>query len=113
MVGTLDQQTSKIRVASLGDAELQIALAGLAAFWSRAKIAPYVSTSTESRLISERQDECERSDMADPMNRHHGLGLGVLGLSQALDLPVIMLDLLSHVRDLDKDWAKRQLQPRR
>lgn len=32
VVGALDQQTSQIRVASLGDAELRVAFAGLAAF---------------------------------------------------------------------------------
>ena len=34
VIGALDQQTSQIRVASLGDAELRVAFAGLAAFWS-------------------------------------------------------------------------------
>jgi hypothetical protein len=43
------------------------------------------------------------------MNHHHGLRLGVVGLSQSLDVLIVLLDLLSHVRDLDKDRAKRQL----
>ena len=34
MVRTLDQQTSQIGVASLGDAELRVAFPGLAASWS-------------------------------------------------------------------------------
>lgn len=110
-VGALDQQTSKIRVASLGDAELRIAFAGLAAFWSKPKVATDVSTSTESRLIPDRQHERKSGDMADPVNRHHGLRLGILGLSQALNLPVILRDLESHVCDLSKNRTECELQP--
>ena len=54
MVSALDQQTSKIGVASLGDAELWIAFARLAAFWSQPKVAAHISTSPESCFISER-----------------------------------------------------------
>jgi len=81
VVRALDQQTSQIRVASLGDTELRIAFTGLAAFRSETKIATDVSTASESTLIPERQHEGECSDVADPMDRHHGLCLNVLGLS--------------------------------
>jgi len=33
MVGTIDQQASKIDVASLGDAELWVSFSGLTASW--------------------------------------------------------------------------------
>ena len=56
VVRALDQQTSQIRVASLGDAELRIAFTGLAAFRSQTKVATDVSTASESTLIAERQD---------------------------------------------------------
>jgi len=65
MVSALDQQTSKIGVASLGDAKLRIAFARLAAFWSESKIATDVPTATESALIPERQHEGKRGDMTD------------------------------------------------
>ena len=51
VVGALDQQTSEIGVASLGDAELRIAFTGLAASWPQAEIAAYVTTSPETLLI--------------------------------------------------------------
>ena len=59
----------------------------------------------------ERQNEGKRGDVADAMDRHHGLCLGVLGLSQALDLPVVLLDLERHLGDLGQDRTHCQLQP--
>ena len=47
--------------------------------------------------------------MADALDRHQGLGLGVLGLSHPLDLTVIVLDLDGHVCDLFKHRAERLL----
>jgi len=57
VVGALDQQTSQIRVTSLGDTELRIAFTGLAAFRSQTKVATDVSTASESTLISECEDK--------------------------------------------------------
>ncbi len=111
VVGALDQQTSQIGIAGLGDAELRIAFARLTAFWPEPKIATNVSTTSEPTLIPERQHEGKRGDVADSMNRHHGLGLGILGLSQPLDIPVVLLDLERHLRDLGKDRIECQLQP--
>jgi hypothetical protein len=45
MVGTLDQQTSEVDVASLGDTELWVSFARLAASWPQAEIAAHVTTS--------------------------------------------------------------------
>src|SRR5271156_6923729 len=47
VVGTLDQQTSEISVACLGDAELRIVFAGLTASWPQAEIAAHVTTPAE------------------------------------------------------------------
>jgi hypothetical protein len=44
------------------------------------------------------------------MNRHHGLCLGILRLSHPLDIPVILLDLESHLRKLGKDRTECKLQ---
>ncbi len=57
MVGTLDQQASKISVAGMGDAELRIVISGLTSPRSQAQIAPNVATSSEPLLVSERQHE--------------------------------------------------------
>jgi hypothetical protein len=51
VVRTLDQQTSEIGVASLGDTELWIVFAGLTASWSQAEISAQVTTSAEAFLI--------------------------------------------------------------
>ena len=110
VVRALDQQTSQIRVASLGDAELRIAFTGLAAFRSQTKVATDVSTASESALIAERQDKRKRGDVADPMDGHHGLCLDILGLSESLNILVILLDLESHLRDLSENRPERQLQ---
>ena len=110
VVGALDQQTSEIRVASLGDAELRIAFAGLAAFWTEPKIAAYVPAAPESCPVAKRQNEGKRGDVTDSMDRHHGLGLAILGLGHALDLAIILLDLESHLRDLSENWTERQLE---
>jgi hypothetical protein len=43
VVRALDEQTSEIDVARLGDAELRIAVPGLAASRSQAEIAAYIA----------------------------------------------------------------------
>ena len=53
MVRTLDQQTSEISVAGVGDAELRIMLAGLTAHRSKPKIAAHISTALEPFLVAE------------------------------------------------------------
>ena len=110
VVSALDQQTSQIRVASLGDTELRIAFTGLAAFRSQTKVATDVSTASESTLIPERQDKRKGGDVADPMDGHHGLCLNILGLSESLNILVILLDLESHLRDLSENRTERELQ---
>jgi hypothetical protein len=68
VVRTLDQQTSEIGVASLGDAELWIAFSGLAASWSQTEIASHVTTSAEAFLIAQSQNESEGGDVADALD---------------------------------------------
>ena len=110
MVGALDQQASQIRVTSLGHTELRIAFTGLAAFRSQTKVATDVSIASESTLISQRQDKRKGGDVADPMDGHHGLRLNILGLSESLNILVILLNLESHLRDLSENRTERQLQ---
>jgi hypothetical protein len=57
VVGTLDQQTSEIGVAGLGDAELRIPITGLAASRSQTEVAADIATLLEAFLATQGQDE--------------------------------------------------------
>ena len=48
MVGAFDQQRSEVDVASLGDAELCVAIPGLAASRTQAEIAAHIPASLEA-----------------------------------------------------------------
>jgi hypothetical protein len=50
VVGTLDQQRPKVDVVGLGDAELRVAVAGLAASRSQAELAADIATQLEAFL---------------------------------------------------------------
>ena len=51
LVGALDQQTSKVRVASLGNAKLRIVVSGLAALRLEAQITTHIATLLEPLLV--------------------------------------------------------------
>ena len=57
VVGTLDQQTSKISVAGLGDAELRVPITGLAASRSETEVATNIATLLEAFFAAQGQDE--------------------------------------------------------
>src|ERR1035441_8439934 len=73
MAGILDQQTSQVDVASLGDAELRVAIPRLAASWSQAEIAPDVTTPLEALLASQGQHERQSRKVTDPGDLDQGL----------------------------------------
>lgn len=100
VVGALDQQTSEIGVAGVSDAELRIVISGLTSTRSQAKIAADITTSPEPFLAAQRQHEGQGGEMADAVNLQQSLRLRILGLPELLDLPVVLLDLDSHLRDL-------------
>jgi hypothetical protein len=110
VVGTLNQQTSEVSVAGLGDPELRVAFAGLAPFWSQAKAAAHIAASTKALLGAQSQDERQSGDVTDAMDGQQGLSLGVFGLSHALDLPVVLLDLQRQRCDLFEHWVECQLE---
>ena len=56
VVSALDHQTSKIRVASLGDAELRVVAPGLAASQPQTEITADIPTSLEAFLAALCQD---------------------------------------------------------
>jgi hypothetical protein len=48
MVGTLDQQSTSVDIASFGNAELRVSIPGLAASWPQAEVAADIATSRGS-----------------------------------------------------------------
>jgi hypothetical protein len=75
MVGALDQQTSEVRVAGMGDAELRIMISGLTSPRSQAQVATHIATSSEPFLAAEGQHEGQGGEVADTVNLQQGLCL--------------------------------------
>src|SRR5713101_3718206 len=67
MVGTFDQQAAEIDVASLGDAELWVAIPGLTASWPQTEVAADIATSLEPFLAAQRQDIRQCREMAESL----------------------------------------------
>jgi hypothetical protein len=76
VIGALDQQTSKIGVAGMGDAELRIMVSGLTAPRTQAQVAPHIATSSEPFLAAESQHEGQGGEMTDSVNIQQGLRSG-------------------------------------
>src|SRR5258708_11478460 len=107
MVGTLDQQAAEIDVASLGDAELWVAIPGLTASWPQTEVAADIATSLEAFLASQRQDVSQSRELPDTVDLDQRLCLWILHLSELLDQSVVVLDLFRHLRDLLAHRTKR------
>ena len=105
VVGALDQQTSEIGVAGLGDAKLRIPITGLAASRSQTKVAANIATLLEAFLAAQRQDERRRRNRTNTMDLQQSLRLWILCLAELLDLTVILFDLERHLSDLLKHGA--------
>lgn len=97
VVGTLDEQTSEIRVAGLGDAELRVPITGLAASRSQAEVAADIATLLEALLAAQGQDECRSRNRTNTMNLQESLCLRIFCLAELLDLTVVLLDLERHL----------------
>jgi hypothetical protein len=93
MVAALNQQGSQIDVAGLGDAELRIAVSGLAASRPQAEIAAHVPTSLEALLVAQRQDIGQSSKLAYAIDLDQCLGLDVVGLGKLLNEAIVVLNL--------------------
>jgi hypothetical protein len=107
MVGTLDQLASQIDVAGFCDAELRISIAGLATSRSQAQIATDVSTSLKALLASQAQHIGKSRDVAHTEDLQQCLCLRLFGLSELLNLPIVLLDLDRHLRDLFEHRTER------
>ena len=100
VVGTLDQETSEVGVAGLGNAQLRIMVSRLAAFRLKAKIATDVATLPEAFLVAKSEYEGKCRDGSNAVNLLQGLCLWVLGLADYPDLTIILFDPQRHLRDL-------------
>src|SRR5260370_31132804 len=107
MVGTLGQESTEVDVASLGDAELRVAIPGLTAFWPPAEVAADIATSLEAFLAAQRQDVSQGRELHDTVDLDQRLCLWILRLRESLDQPVVVLDLLRHLRDLLEHRTER------
>ena len=81
VVGTLDQKTSEVGVAGLGDTELGIVISGLTAFRLEPEVTTHVSALLERLLASQGEYEGESRDGTNAVNLLQGLCLRVLGLA--------------------------------
>ena len=107
MVGALDQQRPEVDIASLGDAELGVSIPGLAAFWPQAEVAADIATSLEAFLVAQRQNVRQGRELPDAVDLDQRLCLWILRLRESLDQPVVVLDLLRHLRDLLEHRTQR------
>ena len=82
MVGALDEQGSEIDIARLGDAQLRISLAGLAASRSESEIAAHIPTSLETLFAAQRQDIRQRRELPHAIDLDQSLGFRVLGFGR-------------------------------
>lgn len=113
VVGTLDQQTSKISVAGLGDAELRVPITGLAASRSETEVATNIATLLEAFFAAQGQDERRCRDRTNTVDLQQNLCLWILSLAELLDLTVVLLDLKRHLSDLFEHGTECLSQPRR
>src|SRR5258708_18355696 len=83
-----------------GGAELRVADPGLAAFGPQAGVGADIATSLEAFLAAQRQDVSQGRELPDTVDRDQRLCLCILRLRESRDQPVVVLDLLRHLRDL-------------
>ena len=86
MVGALDQQSTQVDIASLGDAELWVAVPGLAASRPQAEITAHIATSLEAFLAAQCQDIRQCRELADAIDFDQRLRLRVLRLSRCTQI---------------------------
>src|ERR1035441_5545765 len=107
MVGALDQQRPEVDVASLGDAELRVAVSGLAASRPQAEIAAHIPAAPEAFLAAQRQNVGQCCELADAIDLDQRLRLRILRLRESLDGAVVLLDLHRHRSDLLEHRTER------
>ena len=109
-VGAFDQQTSEVRVASLGDAKLRIVVSGLATLRLEAEITTDITALLKALLTAQGKDEGESRDGTDAVNFLQGLCLRIVRLADLLDLTIVLLDPERHLGDLIEHRVQRLCQ---
>src|ERR1017187_7776941 len=81
----LDQQSTQIDVASLGDAELWVVVPGLAASRPQTEITAHIPASLEAFLAAQCQNIGQRCELANAVHLEQCLRLRILRLGELLD----------------------------
>jgi hypothetical protein len=84
-VGGLDEEGAEIGIALLGDGEVGVAVARLAAAGGEAEVGADVAAAGETVRVSEGEDEGEGGDGADTGDLHEGAGVGEVAVDDALE----------------------------
>src|ERR1039458_3310941 len=109
MVGALDQQSTQVGIASLGDAELRIVVPGLAASRPQAEIAANIPASLEAFLAAQRQNIGQRYQLADAIDLDQSLRLRILRLRESLDGAIVLLDLHRHRSEIGRASCRERV----
>ena len=105
MVGAFDQELAEIAIAGLCNAELGIAVPGLASAWSQAKIAANISASLETLFITQGKHEGQCGQMSDAIDLDQRLCLRISSPRKFFNRQVVLLDLHRHVSNLVEQRA--------
>ena len=107
MIGAFAQELAEIAIAGLCDAELGIAVPGLASAWSQAKIAANISASLEALFITQGKHEGQCGQMSDAIDLDQRLCLRISSPRKFFNRQVVLLDLHRHVSNLVEQRAER------
>lgn len=72
----------------------------LAAFWLKAKVATDIATLPEAFLAAKSEHEGECRDRSNAVHLLQSLRLWILGLTELLDLAIVLLHPQRHLRDV-------------
>ncbi len=106
MIGAFDQKLAEIAIAGLCNAELGIAVPGLASAWSQAEIAANISASLEALFIAQGEYEGQCSQMSNAINLDQRLCLRISSPRKFFNRQVVLLDLHRHVSNLVEQRAR-------
>jgi hypothetical protein len=73
----------------------------------QAEVAPDIATSLEAFLAAQRQNVSQGRELPNAVDLDQRLRLWIPRLRESLDQPVIVLDLLRHLRDLLEHRTER------
>jgi hypothetical protein len=106
MIGAFDQKLAEISVAGLCNAELGVAVPGLASAWSQTEIAANISASLEALFIPQGEHEGQCCEMSNAIDLDQRLRLRIGSPGKFFNRQVVLLDLHCHVSNLMEQRAK-------